>query len=68
MIHCTAAVGDTEPHVTRSISWDAVQYMMSIVPPLTDNRSHKGQHGRVVVIGGSARYTGAPYYAGMVIH
>lgn len=25
--------------------------------------SHKGQHGKVSVIGGSAAYTGAPYFA-----
>ncbi|CAG0887803.1 unnamed protein product [Cyprideis torosa] len=27
--------------------------------------SHKGQSGRVAVIGGSAEYTGAPYFSGM---
>ena len=26
---------------------------------------HKGQHGRIAVIGGSEDYTGAPYYAGI---
>lgn len=30
--------------------------------PLTEN-SHKGASGRIAVIGGSERYTGAPYYA-----
>jgi NAD(P)H-hydrate repair Nnr-like enzyme with NAD(P)H-hydrate dehydratase domain len=26
-------------------------------------QSHKGQHGKVMVIGGSSAYTGAPYFA-----
>lgn len=30
-----------------------------------DSQSHKGSSGRVGVLGGSERYTGAPYYAGM---
>lgn len=34
------------------------------VLPLT-SASHKGSSGRVGVLGGSARYTGAPYYAAM---
>ena len=28
-----------------------------------EGSSHKGQHGKVSVIGGSAAYTGAPYFA-----
>jgi len=32
--------------------------------PLTPE-AHKGSSGRVGVLGGSQRYTGAPYYAGM---
>ncbi len=39
---------------------------MAVIPhcivPLSHN-SHKGSSGRVGVLGGSARYTGAPYYA-----
>ena len=34
------------------------------VLPLTKT-SHKGSSGRVGVLGGSAQYTGAPYYASM---
>eukprot|EP00465_Bigelowiella_longifila_P014213 CAMPEP_0185270876 /NCGR_PEP_ID=MMETSP1359-20130426/43357_1 /TAXON_ID=552665 /ORGANISM="Bigelowiella longifila, Strain CCMP242" /LENGTH=302 /DNA_ID=CAMNT_0027862619 /DNA_START=347 /DNA_END=1255 /DNA_ORIENTATION=+ len=30
-----------------------------------DFKSHKGQGGRIAVVGGSEDYTGAPYYAGM---
>lgn len=34
------------------------------VPPL-DGGSHKGQAGRIGIIGGSLEYTGAPYFAGI---
>lgn len=34
------------------------------IPPLTP-LGHKGSSGRVAIVGGSARYTGAPYYASM---
>ncbi|KUF67692.1 ATP-dependent (S)-NAD(P)H-hydrate dehydratase [Phytophthora nicotianae] len=35
-----------------------------LIPPLAGH-SHKGQQGRVGVVGGSFEYTGAPYYAGI---
>lgn len=35
------------------------------VAPKLDGSSHKGQAGRIGVLGGSPDYTGAPYYAGM---
>ena len=34
------------------------------IPPLTPN-AHKGSSGRIAIIGGSPKYTGAPYYAAM---
>lgn len=34
------------------------------IPPL-DLSNHKGQAGRIGVIGGSLEYTGAPYFAGI---
>ncbi|XP_013097916.1 ATP-dependent (S)-NAD(P)H-hydrate dehydratase [Stomoxys calcitrans] len=34
----------------------------TVVPRLTDSR-HKGQYGRIGVVGGSLEYTGAPYFA-----
>ncbi len=34
------------------------------LPPL-DGRSYKGQHGRIGIVGGSADYIGAPYFAAM---
>jgi len=36
----------------------------NLIPPMTDE-NHKGSSGRVGVLGGSERYTGAPYYAAM---
>ncbi|KDN44696.1 Ribokinase-like protein [Tilletiaria anomala UBC 951] len=36
----------------------------SIVPPLSE-KMHKGQAGRVGVVGGSRDYTGAPFFASM---
>ena len=38
--------------------------LLDIAPPL-DGSAHKGQAGRVGVLGGSVDYAGAPYYAGM---
>ena len=46
-------------HVT-----DLSSHLNKCVPPLTSS-CHKGSSGRVGVLGGSARYTGAPYYAAM---
>lgn len=36
----------------------------TLIPPLSE-KMHKGQAGRVGVIGGSRDYTGAPYFASM---
>ena len=33
-----------------------------LFPPLSSS-SHKGSHGRIAILGGSDKYTGAPYYA-----
>lgn len=40
------------------------QMICSIIPPLC-NDFHKGQAGRIGVIGGSKEYTGAPYFTGI---
>ena len=34
-----------------------------LVPPLSGSDRHKGQCGRIGVVGGCSEYTGAPYYA-----
>lgn len=39
-----------------------LQLMKMMVPPLRYD-THKGQAGRIAVIGGSEEYTGAPYFA-----
>lgn len=36
-----------------------------IVPTFAGNANHKGQHGRIGIIGGCEEYTGAPYFAGI---
>lgn len=36
--------------------------LLNILPALNHTR-HKGQNGKICVIGGSMEYTGAPYYA-----
>lgn len=41
-----------------------IEKVRQIVPPLKGS-FHKGQLGRVAVIGGSADYTGAPYFSAM---
>lgn len=37
-------------------------HVAAIVPPL-DDKAHKGQSGRVCVVGGSLEFTGAPYFS-----
>lgn len=38
------------------------QLVCSVIPSLSES-SHKGQSGRIGVIGGSREYTGAPYFS-----
>lgn len=47
------------------IAWESVgSTVQLVVPPLTAG-DHKGNMGRIGVIGGSVDYCGAPYYAAM---
>ncbi|KAL4230033.1 hypothetical protein ACF0H5_010420 [Mactra antiquata] len=39
-----------------------IEMVKSFIPPLT-YQSHKGESGRVGIVGGSQEYTGAPYFA-----
>jgi len=40
------------------------EYLLALAPRL-NGKGHKGQAGRIGVLGGSVDYAGAPYYAGM---
>ncbi|KAM9347374.1 ATP-dependent (S)-NAD(P)H-hydrate dehydratase [Symphorus nematophorus] len=46
----------------RGMDDDMLSLIKSIVPPLT-SKKHKGQDGRIGIIGGCQDYTGAPYFA-----
>ncbi|KAF8251978.1 Ribokinase-like protein [Wilcoxina mikolae CBS 423.85] len=43
-------------------SHELLRHVKKFVPPLLDS-FHKGQHGRVAVIGGSEEYSGAPFFS-----
>uniref|UniRef100_A0A060THH9 ATP-dependent (S)-NAD(P)H-hydrate dehydratase n=1 Tax=Blastobotrys adeninivorans TaxID=409370 RepID=A0A060THH9_BLAAD len=43
---------------------ELINLTKKIVPPLLDS-FHKGQAGRVAIVGGSEDYTGAPYFSAM---
>ncbi|RKF79334.1 ATP-dependent H-hydrate dehydratase [Golovinomyces cichoracearum] len=43
-------------------TWDLLLKVRRIIPPLL-SKFHKGQMGRVAVIGGCEDYTGAPYFS-----
>ncbi|GBF63120.1 ATP-dependent (S)-NAD(P)H-hydrate dehydratase [Trichophyton mentagrophytes] len=53
----------TSPNMS-SASKTILDKVRKIVPPMLE-RFHKGQLGRVCVIGGSSDYTGAPYFSAM---
>ncbi|XP_026232930.1 ATP-dependent (S)-NAD(P)H-hydrate dehydratase isoform X2 [Anabas testudineus] len=46
----------------RGMDDDMLSLIKTIVPPLTPKK-HKGQDGRIGIIGGCQDYTGAPYFA-----
>lgn len=47
-----------------SSSSNLISSVKHLIPPLTST-AHKGQAGRIGVVGGSADYTGAPYFVAM---
>lgn len=49
---------------TNSHGNELLSTIKHIIPPLTYEK-HKGQDGRISVIGGCKEYTGAPYFAAM---
>ena len=55
---------DLDPRKMSAASRAMLGRVRKIVPPMLE-KFHKGQLGRVAVIGGSADYTGAPYFSAM---
>jgi ATP-dependent NAD(P)H-hydrate dehydratase len=61
----------TAGHLPQSTNADggvttaSVAQFLRAVAPRLDGKSHKGQAGRVGVVGGSGDYTGAPYFTGI---
>ncbi|XP_055694940.1 ATP-dependent (S)-NAD(P)H-hydrate dehydratase [Lutzomyia longipalpis] len=51
-------------HTMSDIFGDLMDRARAVVPRLETNL-HKGQAGRIGIIGGSVEYTGAPYFAGI---
>ncbi|KAJ3577931.1 hypothetical protein NPX13_g2633 [Xylaria arbuscula] len=47
-----------------STTKEVLNKVRQMVPPMLE-KFHKGQLGRVGVLGGSEDYTGAPYFSGM---
>ncbi|CAG9559693.1 unnamed protein product [Danaus chrysippus] len=47
-----------------TMEWTLPKLVKRILPPL-DGTLHKGQAGRIGIVGGSLEYTGAPYFAGI---
>ena len=41
------------------------RHLLSAVVPQLTSSSHKGQSGRLTIVGGSAAYTGAPYFSSL---
>jgi ATP-dependent NAD(P)H-hydrate dehydratase len=49
--------------LVKQVRWDMIRSQVRPIIPTLSFDSHKGQMGRIGVIGGSIDYTGAPYYA-----
>lgn len=69
MSSSSSTTSTSKRSTTTATTWqgDVVNRQRALercIVPLSET-SHKGSSGRIGVLGGSARYTGAPYYAGM---
>ncbi|XP_038220195.1 ATP-dependent (S)-NAD(P)H-hydrate dehydratase-like [Zerene cesonia] len=51
--------------LTAQMNTVEVMKLAQLCIPALDNSKHKGQAGRIGIIGGSLEYTGAPYFAGI---
>jgi ATP-dependent NAD(P)H-hydrate dehydratase len=49
--------------IIQDVHWAMIRSQVQHIIPALSYDSHKGQMGRIGVIGGSADYTGAPFYA-----
>lgn len=49
--------------IVQDASWSVVRPQLQRIIPALTHDYHKGQMGRIGVIGGSLDYTGAPFYA-----
>ncbi|KAK2738627.1 hypothetical protein FQN57_006945 [Myotisia sp. PD_48] len=58
------AVESAGPESISAMTKEILKKVRQIVPPMLE-KFHKGQLGRVGVLGGSADYTGAPYFSAM---
>ncbi|KAK4528868.1 hypothetical protein GAYE_SCF65G6815 [Galdieria yellowstonensis] len=55
---------DQEQQFVKTLPSKWPQFVKEIIPSL-DAEKHKGQCGRIAVVGGSFEYTGAPYFSAM---
>jgi ATP-dependent NAD(P)H-hydrate dehydratase len=64
--HCPPPPPPMEESSHRHHRWEDYQsrVIAQCILPLSEHR-HKGSAGRITIMGGSALYTGAPYFAGM---
>lgn len=58
-----AQVATNLNHGTEAIPWRIGREAVRGIVPALNYANHKGQAGRIGVLGGSLEYTGAPYYA-----
>jgi len=56
-------MSDSSPKMSQTTR-DILTKVKKMIPPMLE-KFHKGQMGRVAVIGGSEDYTGAPYFSAM---
>ena len=54
--------GEEEGHSSKSPDYEKLRLL---VPDLDSSKFHKGQAGKIGVVGGCEEYTGAPYFAAM---
>lgn len=59
----STSASNTAPNMSAATK-DILARVRQMVPPMLE-KFHKGQLGRVAVIGGSEDYTGAPYFSAM---